>query len=92
MTDAPADSIADDAVADADPVERARALVARVLETEPEAVGDDADFREELEADSLQLAEIAAVLEDELGLDTDAGDPPTRFSQIRDLVAAKAAR
>ncbi|PRY59844.1 MULTISPECIES: acyl carrier protein [Glycomyces] len=71
---------------------KARELVARILEIAPDEVADDADFRDDLEADSLQLAEINAVLEDDLGLDTLAGEPPASFAEIRDLLAAKAAR
>ncbi|GAA2157573.1 MULTISPECIES: acyl carrier protein [Glycomyces] len=75
-----------------DPTAKARELIAKILEVAPEAVTDDADFRDDLEADSLQLAEINAVLEDDLGLDTVPGEPPSRFAEIRDLLAAEAPR
>lgn len=68
-------------------IELARALVAKVLEVEPGEVADDADFRDDLDADSLQLAEIAAILEGDLDLET--GEPPANFAQIRDLLSAE---
>jgi acyl carrier protein len=71
-----------------DPIDRARALVARVLEVAPEDVADGTDFRDDLDADSLQLAEIAAVLEDELGVESD--EPPVSFAEVRALLAAEA--
>ncbi|MDN3243084.1 phosphopantetheine-binding protein [Glycomyces tritici] len=71
-----------------DQIDRARALVARVLEVPPEDVADGADFRDDLDADSLQLAEIAAALEDELGVESD--EPPASFAEVRELLAAEA--
>lgn len=70
-------------------IELARALVAKILEVPPGDVTDEADFRDELDADSLQLAEISAVLESDLDLETD--EPPANFAAVRDLLAAKAA-
>ncbi|WP_112138124.1 acyl carrier protein [Glycomyces dulcitolivorans] len=72
-----------------DQIAKARAVVAKILEVEPAEINDHADFRADLDADSLQLAEIGAALEDELGLETEA--PPGTFAEIRDLLAAEAA-
>lgn len=72
-------------------VERARAAVAKILEVEPAEVVDDADFRDDLDADSLQLAEIAAALESDFGLESDPDAPPTGFAEIRDRLTARTA-
>lgn len=73
-----------------DLIQHARVLVAKVLEVDPGEVADDLDFRDDLDADSLQMAEIAAVLEDELGLESDPDLPPRRFADVRDRLTARA--
>lgn len=69
-------------------IEHARVLIAKVLEVAPDDVVDEADFHDDLDADSLALAEIVAVLEDELGVETP--DPPANFAEVRGLLTEQA--
>jgi acyl carrier protein len=45
-----------------------REVVVEVLAVDPAAVTEDANFREELGADSLDLVEVVMSLEDQLGV------------------------
>ncbi|MEU6719127.1 phosphopantetheine-binding protein [Nonomuraea sp. NPDC046802] len=56
-----------------------RSICAKILSVDPAVITRDADLREELEADSLDMAELAAATED-------------RFALVVDLETAKAAR
>lgn len=73
-------------------IDRARTLVAGILEVDPAEIADDAHFNDDLDADSLQLAEIAAALENDFGLEMDPDKPPVRFADIRDRLTEKANR
>ena len=48
-------------------VERVRAIIVELLGVEPEQVTRDARFREDLEADSLDLVELIMEFEQEFG-------------------------
>ena len=50
-----------------DPFERVQAIIVEQLGVEPEQVTMDARFREDLEADSLDLVELIMAFEDEFG-------------------------
>ncbi|MEU7895586.1 acyl carrier protein [Nonomuraea sp. NPDC049152] len=56
-----------------------RAICARILSVDPAVIAPDLDLRDELEADSLDMAELAAATED-------------RFKIVVDLDTAKQAR
>ncbi|GAA3566572.1 hypothetical protein GCM10022419_054050 [Nonomuraea rosea] len=56
-----------------------RVICAKILSVDPSDITQDVDLREELEADSLDMAELAAATED-------------RFALIVDLDTAKQAR
>ncbi|MGC4813253.1 acyl carrier protein [Micromonospora sp. DT228] len=45
-----------------------REVAVEVLTVEPEAVTEDADFRKDLDAESLDLVELLMALEDRLGI------------------------
>ncbi|MFG1869272.1 acyl carrier protein [Micromonospora arborensis] len=45
-----------------------REVAVEVLVVEPEAVTEDADFRKDLDAESLDLVELLMALEDRLGI------------------------
>ncbi|MEU7750218.1 acyl carrier protein [Micromonospora sp. NPDC049101] len=45
-----------------------REVAVEVLMVEPEAVTEDADFRKDLDAESLDLVELLMALEDRLGI------------------------
>ncbi|MEU7799033.1 acyl carrier protein [Micromonospora arborensis] len=45
-----------------------REVAVEVLVVEPEAVTEDADFRKDLDAESLDLVELMMALEDRLGI------------------------
>jgi acyl carrier protein len=49
-------------------LERIRAHLATELEVDPEQVGDATRFKEDLEADSLDLVELVMELEDRYGI------------------------
>lgn len=72
-----------------DPVAAARDRIALILEIAAAELTDEADFRDDLEADSLQIAEISAVLEDDFGLEPDPDAPPARFSEVRDRLGTE---
>jgi acyl carrier protein len=55
-------------------IDELRALVADALEAELEDVGDQANFADELEMDSLVLLEISAQLESRYGIAIDNAD------------------
>jgi acyl carrier protein len=65
--------------------DRLRELAAAVLEVDPEDVGDHTSFKDELEADSLRVMEIAARLEGEFGIQI----PAERLPSIVDLTAMR---
>jgi acyl carrier protein len=72
---------------------RIREHLASELEVEPERIGEDTRFREDLEADSLDLVELVVELEDNYGVripDEEAARIVT-VGQAADYVAAHAA-
>ena len=54
-------------MADQDTFERVKALAIKLLGVAPEKVNMDARFREDLEADSLDLVELIMAFEEEFG-------------------------
>ncbi len=72
-------------------LERIRAHLATELEVDPAQVTDDTRFKEDLEADSLDLVELVMELEDRYGIripDEDAARILT-VGQAADFVAAR---
>jgi acyl carrier protein len=53
-----------------------RKIVADVLEVEPEEVAEDADFRDQFEADSIRAIEILSRLEKKYGIEIPQSDLP----------------
>ena len=75
-------------------LERIREHLATELEVDPERIGDSTRFREDLEADSLDLVELVVELEDSYGIripDEQAARILT-VGQAADYVAAHASR
>jgi acyl carrier protein len=75
-------------------LERIREHLASELEVDPERIADDTRFREDLEADSLDLVELVVELEDSYGIripDEQAAKILT-VGQAADFVAAHAAQ
>lgn len=71
--------------------ERLRAIVAEVLDLEPDDITDDANFIDDLGVDSLMALEIVVVLEKRFGVrfaETELRQV-TSLGQAYDLVAAK---
>jgi acyl carrier protein len=74
-------------------LERIREHLATELSVEPERIGEDTRFREDLEADSLDLVELVVELEDSYGIripDEQAARILT-VGQAADFVSAHAA-
>ena len=74
-------------------LERIREHLATELEVDPERIGETTRFREDLEADSLDLVELVVELEDNYGVripDEEAARIVT-VGQAADYVAAHAA-
>ncbi len=72
-------------------LERIRAHLATELEVDPAQVTDDTRFKEDLEADSLDLVELVMELEDRYGIripDEDAARILT-VGEAADFVAAR---
>jgi acyl carrier protein len=72
--------------------DRIREHLATELEVDPERIGDSTRFREDLEADSLDLVELVVELEDSYGVripDEEAARILT-VGQAADFVAAHA--
>jgi len=62
-----------------------REIVARILDTSVELVGDDASFYEDLAADSLEKVEIVVVVERRFGIKLSASEAAAMRS-VRDAV------
>jgi acyl carrier protein len=74
--------------------ERIREHLATELEVEPDRITDETRFKEDLEADSLDLVELVVELEDRYGIripDEDAARILT-VGQATDFVTAHAAK
>jgi acyl carrier protein len=74
-------------------LDRIRAHLATELEVDPARIGEDTRFKEDLEADSLDLVELVVELEDSYGVripDEEAVKILT-VGQAADFVAAHAA-
>lgn len=68
-------------------MEELRALVAEVLEIEPEELTDGGDFVEEYEADSLRAIEILARIDKQYKVEI----PQAELPELRNLAAVHAA-
>lgn len=74
-----------------DVFERFKPLAVQVLAVEPDKVTPEASFADDLEADSLDLAELVMALEDEFDItveEEELGDIKT-VGQALDLVSGK---
>jgi acyl carrier protein len=71
--------------------ERFKALAVEVLAVEPDKVVPEAAFGDDLEADSLDLAELVMALEDEFGItvEEDELEDVRTVGQAFDLVTSK---
>ncbi|WP_433202112.1 acyl carrier protein [Dactylosporangium sp. CS-047395] len=66
---------------------RLRAMVAEVLEIEPEELSDTGDFMEDYEADSLRAIEILARIDKEFKVEI----PQVELPELRNLKAVQEA-
>jgi acyl carrier protein len=73
--------------------ERFQAVAVKILAVEPSQVTKEASFGEDLEADSLDLAEFVMGLEDEFDVEVEEDELEgiTTVGQAFDLVSAKLA-
>ncbi len=62
------DADAEEGMTRAEVLRRIRAHLATELEVDPDAIGEATRFREDLEADSLDLVELTVELEDHYGI------------------------
>ena len=74
-------------------LERIREHLSAELEVDPERIGEGTRFREDLEADSLDLVELVVELEDSYGIriPDEAAASILTVGQAADFVAAHAA-
>ena len=74
-----------------DTFERFKALAVQVLSVEPDQVVRDAKFGEDLDADSLDLAELVMAMEDEFDITVEEEELEGigTVGQALDMVAAK---
>jgi acyl carrier protein len=74
-------------------LERIREHLATELSVEPHRIGEETRFREDLEADSLDLVELVVELEDNYGIriPDEAAAKILTVGQAADFVAAHAA-
>ena len=74
-------------------LERIREHLATELSVEPDRIGEDTRFREDLEADSLDLVELVVELEDRYGIriPDDQAARILTVGQAADFVASHAA-
>ena len=72
----------------ADTFEKIRDVIVDLLEVEPEKVTRDARFREDLEADSLDLVELIMEFEEQFGstISDEEAQQPTTVGQVVDYV------
>jgi len=63
-----------------------KAVIVEVLGVDPEAVTLEADFREDLEADSLDLVELIMAFEDKFGVEI-PDEAAQQLSTVGDAVA-----
>ena len=67
--------------------ERVRDIVSEQFDLDPESVTEDTDFLSELDADSLDVVELAMTIEDSFGIPEIGEDDIRGIRTVGDLVA-----